>query len=599
MNPSKEKIIEKFIIIVFVAAAIGILNPVGIVVKAAPMQISHSSLVMKKGTSKKVKVKNLPQMKVKVKWSTSNKYAATVSKKGKVRAIGYGAAVIKAKCGKKKFLCRVTIPDDSRTVTLNAASLTMAENTQYQLIASSANEVKYHSGNDEIAVVSSSGLIRAVNPGIVTITAKSATGYARCVVTVTSSDVNIISSEWAVNRNITAIRRLTKKNNFVYDNITWAKGKDITFKIANLDENTVKKCVWSISDSNIVSKPERASDCKIKASAKTLNPGTALVTAVVTDKNGKKSSYTNYVYVSAPAVNTNNITLLGPGAGSNRQQFISISGLSRYSKIKWTNSSANATLSSYNTKAAVWGIVPGTGVITAEVDGKTYKINYVVKNPVFNGINPVLAKGKMTKINIVGIEGIPVYYSSRNSNVAKVDSLGNITAVKAGVTYIDVRIGNMVFTYREEVAAKGIKTIINRADYIVNNWKYSQKKRMKKGYYDCSALVWKGYKAYKKYCKKLGSSKRALPAGELFDYLYAKNQIKYLGYTSMDDLQPGDLIFYGDYYNAVKYSTPGRTLDIYHVSMYAGAGRVIEKGGRVIDYNNIQDIVGVGRVVNG
>ena len=55
-------------------------------------------------------------------------------------------------------------------------------------------------------------------------------------------------------------------------------------------------------------------------------------------------------------------------------------------------------------------------------------------------------------------------------------------------------------------------------------------------------------------------------------------------------MKPGDLIFYGDYNSAVMYSTPGRTLDIYHVSMYAG-------NGKTINYNNIKHIVGIGRVV--
>ena len=45
------------------------------------------------------------------------------------------------------------------------------------------------------------------------------------------------------------------------------------------------------------------------------------------------------------------------------------------------------------------------------------------------------------------------------------------------------------------------------------------------------------------------------------------------------------------------YSTPGRTLDIYHVSMYAGNGKVVEKGGKTINYNNTKHIVGIGRVV--
>ena len=121
---------------------------------------------------------------------------------------------------------------------------------------------------------------------------------------------------------------------------------------------------------------------------------------------------------------------------------------------------------------------------------------------------------------------------------------------------------------------------------------------MKSGYYDCSALVWKGYKAYNNYQKKLGSSKWAYSAGELFDYLYSKNQIIYFGYTGTDGMKPGDLIFYGDYNNAVKYSTPGRTLDIYHVAMYAGNGQVVEKGGQTMSSNNTKYIVGIGRVVN-
>lgn len=597
MKQIKEKIITNCIMALFVIMATGLINTTDVYAKTAPMKISSEELVMLKGTHKKLKIINLPQTPVKIKWSTSNKFAATVTKKGKIKALNYGTAKITAKCGKKKFLCKVTIPDTSRTVTLNTTKVTLAENEQYQLVAQSTGVVQYHSGNDAIVVVSSEGLVTAVNPGIVTITAKSATGFARCVVTVNSNDAEIETPEWITDKRITAIRRLTKNNNFVYDNITWAKGKDITFKIAGLDETNIKKCVWSSLDETIVSIPDRDSECKIKATAKTLAVGEAVITAVVTDKSGRETTYRNVVYVTDPIINAKELTLLGPGAGGARQKFVSFDGLHPYSKVEWTNSSDNATLTTYKTKVAVMGVKAGEGVITAKVDGKTYTVNYVVKNPIYNPIKDVLAKGKTLKLNVTGTDGVPISYRSRNTKVAAVDGEGNITGVKAGVTYIDVKIENVIFTYKIDVAAKGIKTIIKRADYIVNHWKYSQKKRMKKGYYDCSALVWKGYKSYKKYQKKLGSAKRALPAASLFDYLHKKNKIVYFGYTSIDDLQPGDLIFYGDYDNAVKYSTPGRTLDIYHVSMYAGYGSLIEKNGRNMDYNNIKDIVGVGRVV--
>ena len=160
-----------------------------------------------------------------------------------------------------------------------------------------------------------------------------------------------------------------------------------------------------------------------------------------------------------------------------------------------------------------------------------------------------------------------------------------------------MKLGSYTKTYRVEVAATGMKTIISKAQKIVNTWKYNQGKRMQYGYYDCSSLVWKGYQVYKNYNKKLGSTSWAYTAGELFDYLKGKNQIVYYGYIGCNYMKPGDLIFYGDYNSAVMYSTPGRTLDIYHVSMYAGNGKVVEKGGKTINYNNIKHIVGIGRVV--
>ena len=567
-------------------------------VKADEFSISHTQITLLKGAQKKLKLSNLPSETAKVKWKTSNKFAATVSKKGKVTAVNYGVATIQAVCKKKKVSCQVTVPDTSGSVQLNVYTLALAENSEYQLQAVSQKKVKYHSTNKDIATVDSAGKIYATNPGTTVIVAKSSRGIARCTVKVTSGDVNVASPSWIGDKKAVAIRRYTKNNNYVYDNITWAKSKEITFKIANLDESKVKKCVWSSGDTNILSNPKADSDCKIKAVASTVEAGMTTITATVTDTEGKVKMYTNNVYVSNPQINTKTLALLGSVAGNNRQQFVSFSGLSRYSKITWTNSNVtSATLLEYRTKAAAWGLKTGSGTITASVDGKTYNVAYTVCEPKFGKNSFYLAAGKTKQIQIAQIFGITPTYTSRNKSVAKVSKEGLITAKKAGVTYIDVSLGAMVYTYRVEVAAKGVKTIINRAKYILKNWKYDQGKRMKDGYYDCSALVWKGYQAYKNYNKKLGNETSALPAGELFDYLYSKNQIVYFGYMNIDDMKPGDLIFYGDYDNAVKYSTPGRTLDIYHVSMYAGMGKIVEIGDPSIDGSNSKYIVGIGRVI--
>ncbi len=338
---------------------------------------------------------------------------------------------------------------------------------------------------------------------------------------------------------------------------------------------------------------------KIIAEARTVNSGRAKVIAKVTYKNGKVKEYATKVYVSSPVINTKNLVVLGKNAGSWRLQYVSFSGLSKYSVVKWDTSSApNIRTTSYRSKLAVLGNTPSSGTIKAQVDGKTYKVKYTVYNPTFHKLTGYIVKGKSAKINIQGIGIVKPLYSSRSESIASMEGDGTVIGKGAGVTIVDAKIGNYSFGFRVEVAAKGMKKIIERADYIVNNWKYSQSKRMKDGFYDCSSLVWKGYKAYKDYQEKLGSKTQAFCAADLFDYLKSKNQIVYMGYLGYDYMKPGDLIFYGDYDSAVQYSTPGRTLNIYHVAMYAGNARVVEKGGQPINYNNLGHVVGIGRVVN-
>lgn len=563
---------------------------------ATTYSMSTSAITLLKGKKHKLKIVNAPQN-AKIKWKTSNKFAVTVSKKGKLKAVNYGTATIKATYKKKNYYCQVTVPDSSKRVTLNTYNVSLVEGSTYQLQPTSAKTVKYFSNNDHIATVNANGLIKAHNPGTVAIAAENSEGYATCTVTVTPNTENQIALDNSVSKKTTAIRRLTTKNNIKYERITWAKNKTIRFKIANLDSDNVKKCVWSTQDDEILSKPNNDSNV-IVAGAKTGTTGKTTITATVTDKTGKTTTYNNTVYVTKPGINTKNLVLMGPNMGANRQQYISFSGMSKYSKITWDMSHApHVSIVKYHNKASIVGNKAGSGVIKATVDGKKYNVNYTVYNPTFKSIKAVLAKKKTTTIKIDGITGLTPTYKSRNTAVATVDANGKIKGKGSGVTFVDVKLGSYTKTYRVEVAATGMKTIISKAQKIVNTWKYNQGKRMQYGYYDCSSLVWKGYQVYKNYNKKLGSTSWAYTAGELFDYLKGKNQIVYYGYIGYNYMKPGDLIFYGDYNSAVMYSTPGRTLDIYHVSMYAGNGKVVEKGGKTINYNNIKHIVGIGRVV--
>ena len=74
--------------------------------KKAP-KLSATSKTALKGKTFTLKVKNIG--KSKVKWTSSNKKVATVSKAGKVTAKKAGTATITAKVGKKKLTCKVTV----------------------------------------------------------------------------------------------------------------------------------------------------------------------------------------------------------------------------------------------------------------------------------------------------------------------------------------------------------------------------------------------------------------------------------------------------------------------------------------------------------
>lgn len=72
----------------------------------AKVRLNKKSITLKEGSYYNLKLKGT---KKKVKWSSSNKKIASVTKKGVVKAKRMGVANIYAKLGKKKYKCKVTV----------------------------------------------------------------------------------------------------------------------------------------------------------------------------------------------------------------------------------------------------------------------------------------------------------------------------------------------------------------------------------------------------------------------------------------------------------------------------------------------------------
>lgn len=85
--------------------------------KAKKVKLNKSKVVLQKGKSVQLKLKNTTKG---VKWSSSNKYTASVNKNGKVRGKRLGTVTITARSAGRKYQCQVRVCSD-----INADKITM------------------------------------------------------------------------------------------------------------------------------------------------------------------------------------------------------------------------------------------------------------------------------------------------------------------------------------------------------------------------------------------------------------------------------------------------------------------------------------------
>ena len=222
--------------------------------------------------------------------------------------------------------------------------------------------------------------------------------------------------------------------------------------------------------------------------------------------------------------------------------------------------SVNAALENNQIKLTFYNA--GKTTLTFTINGKEFKLEADIQNVTISKQGVVEAKGKKITLKIKGTSDKPVW-SSSNPKVAKVSKKGIVSCKRKGnavitATFGDAKVGCAVSV----VSTKKVKAI-RYAKMIGTKWKYSQPKRMQKGYYDCSSLVWKAY------CKmgvKIGGNYAPVAAdlakwckahGKKITKSYTRNHIQKM------KLNPGDLMFETGANN-------GRYLGIYHVEMFTG-----------------------------
>lgn len=205
----------------------------------------------------------------------------------------------------------------------------------------------------------------------------------------------------------------------------------------------------------------------------------------------------------------------------------------------------------------------GTTNVNLLINNKSFTITITVTKVSLKGSNGfLLAKGKTKTLKLNGISK-GIQWKSSKPKVASISSKGVLKAKKNGNVIITASVGSGKIGCVVSVVSKARKKVINNGIKTGKTCTYSQAKRMQKGFYDCSSLVWKAYQAEK---KTFGMKNYAPVAADVAKWCAShKKIVKGNKATNIQNMKykPGALMFETGYNN-------GRYKGIYHVEMFAG-----------------------------
>lgn len=235
-----------------------------------------NKLVLKKGSQFQLKTKVVVKGNAsrKVIYATSDKSVVKVDNKGVVKALKAGKATVAVKsAANTKIQYRMTVyvgvPVGNVKISAKSASMFVGKTRTLSATISPAKAtykgIKWTTSNAKIATVTQKGVVKAVKPGTVYITAKAMDGsakYAKCKV--------------VVRQPVTGIRLSASKLT-----ITAGDSKTLTATVSPNSASN-KKISWTTSNAKAVT---------VKAGVITaVAPGKATITAKAADGSGKKAA---------------------------------------------------------------------------------------------------------------------------------------------------------------------------------------------------------------------------------------------------------------------------------------------------------------------
>ena len=371
-----------------------------------------------------------------VTWTSSDTSVATVTD-GKVKALKPGTATITAKAGDKSAKCTVTVAAKVipvTSVTLDQHTLEMTVGEEYTLHATILPEdatnknIDWISSSEYFATVED-GLVKALNPGEVTITAQVADKEDRCVITikeatipVTSVALDAVEMTLIVGKNAT-LTATVKPDNATDKTVTWTTSNA---KVATVTDGVVTAVATGTS--NITAKAgDKTATCAITVVNKpVINlPVTSMETGGRVDMPGSLSySITNplpgetlQAYSDVNWIRITEITETEVKFKTERASTTDRTGTIYLNYQDADQKSFTVNQHNFNYDWTTITVTPTS--VSAPASGQTYTVSYTVQNPV---------------------EGYPVFARTYPSNCEWITSIEvNPTSSSAGTATFTVK----------------------------------------------------------------------------------------------------------------------------------------------------------------
>jgi len=233
----------------------------------------------------------------KISYSSSNTAVATVTTEGNVIAVGIGGASVSAVADGKSASVQVTVtPETAANVTITPSTLTLRRTNTRQLTATARNNqntiitgrtFRWGSSNSSIVSVDQNGLLTALTPGTVVVSAEADQTSGSATVTVTEIPIGSCSlapatSKLTVSQNVQpAITLRDTANNVISSlgrSIAWTSDNEIAATVTGTGLVTARRA----GTARITASPVENTQASCNASVEVVDA--RIVSAVISPK---------------------------------------------------------------------------------------------------------------------------------------------------------------------------------------------------------------------------------------------------------------------------------------------------------------------------